>query len=134
MIARRWHGRVPAAKAEDYLKLMKDVGLADYHFALAAVGGIPASDAMPRARELATRALQIDPDLPEAHGMLGIVAGHYDYDWAEAERQFRIAVKREPLSPHLRQWYATFWLASTGRGTPRRFARFCTASASAPAS
>ena len=30
MIARRLHGRVPAAKAEDYLKLMKDVGLADY--------------------------------------------------------------------------------------------------------
>jgi hypothetical protein len=30
MIARRWHGRVPAAKAEDYLKLMKGVGLADY--------------------------------------------------------------------------------------------------------
>jgi hypothetical protein len=30
MIARRWHGRVAAAKAEDYLKLSKDVGLADY--------------------------------------------------------------------------------------------------------
>ena len=30
MIARRWHGRVPAAKAEEYLRLMKDVGLADY--------------------------------------------------------------------------------------------------------
>jgi hypothetical protein len=30
MIARRWHGRVPAAKAEDYLRLMRDVGLADY--------------------------------------------------------------------------------------------------------
>ena len=30
MIARRWHGRVPAEKAEDYLKLMKEVGLADY--------------------------------------------------------------------------------------------------------
>ena len=30
MIARRWHGRVPAAKAEDYLRLMLDVGLADY--------------------------------------------------------------------------------------------------------
>jgi len=90
------------------------VGLADYHFALATVGGIPSSEAMPRARELATRALAIDPDLPEAHAMLGIVAGHYDYDWAEAERQFRIAVKREPLSPHLRQWYGTFWLLSTG--------------------
>ena len=30
MIARRWHGRVPAAKAEDYLRLMRDVGLVDY--------------------------------------------------------------------------------------------------------
>ena len=30
MIARRWHGRVPAEKSEEYLQLMKDVGLADY--------------------------------------------------------------------------------------------------------
>lgn len=33
MIARRWHGRVPRAKADEYLKLMKDVGLADYRAA-----------------------------------------------------------------------------------------------------
>ncbi len=30
MIARRWHGRVPAAKAEAYLQLMAAVGLPDY--------------------------------------------------------------------------------------------------------
>ena len=30
MIARRWHGRVPAARSEEYLRLMKEVGLADY--------------------------------------------------------------------------------------------------------
>ena len=30
MIARRWHGRVPASKAEDYLKLMRHVALPDY--------------------------------------------------------------------------------------------------------
>jgi len=30
MIARRWHGRVPAEKAEEYLRLMREVGLADY--------------------------------------------------------------------------------------------------------
>jgi len=91
------------------------VGLADYHFALAAVGGSPSHEAMPRARELARRALEIDPELPEAHAMLGIVAGHYDYDWSEAERRFRLAVNREPLSPHLRQWYGTFLLFATGR-------------------
>ena len=30
MIARRWHGRVPAGKAREYLNLMKQVGLPDY--------------------------------------------------------------------------------------------------------
>ena len=30
MIARRWHGRVPAEKAREYLRLMNDVGLVDY--------------------------------------------------------------------------------------------------------
>jgi len=96
------------------------VGLADYHLALAAVGAIRSDEAMPRARELAQRALALDPDLPDAHAMLGIIAGHYDYDRAEAERRFRLATAREPLSPHLREWYAGFWLFSTGRAEEAR--------------
>ena len=50
--------------------------------------------------------------------MVDVVAqprNHYDYDWGEAERRFRAAVKREPLSTHLRQWYASFWLLAIGR-------------------
>jgi hypothetical protein len=30
MIARRWHGRVPVAKAQEYLRLMREVALPDY--------------------------------------------------------------------------------------------------------
>ena len=30
MIGRRWHGRVPAGKAGEYLRLMAEVGLPDY--------------------------------------------------------------------------------------------------------
>ena len=30
MIARRWHGRVPSEQSAEYLRLMKEVGLADY--------------------------------------------------------------------------------------------------------
>ena len=30
MIARRWHGRVPAAKAEEYLNYVTETGIADY--------------------------------------------------------------------------------------------------------
>jgi TolB-like protein len=91
------------------------VGLADYHFALATVGAAPGGEAMSRARELTIRALEIDPDLPEAHGMLGVVKGQYDYDWAGAERCFHRAMAREPLSPHMRQWRGTFFLFSLGR-------------------
>ena len=93
------------------------VGLADYHLALAAVGALPSREAMTRARELATRALEIDPDLPEAHAMLGIVAGVLDFDWQETERRFRLAMAREPITPHVRQWNAWFHLFSIGRAT-----------------
>jgi eukaryotic-like serine/threonine-protein kinase len=93
------------------------VGLADYHLAFAAVGGVPSREAMTQARELATRALEIDPDLPEAHAMLGIVAGVLDFDWQETERRFRLAMAREPITPHVRQWNAWFCLFSMGRVT-----------------
>jgi serine/threonine-protein kinase len=90
------------------------VGLADSYLALSSVGAIPSHEAMPRARELAARAREIDPDLPEAHAMLGIVAGHYDFDWAEATRRFT-AARRDQMSPHLRQWHAQFHLLAIGR-------------------
>jgi serine/threonine protein kinase/tetratricopeptide (TPR) repeat protein len=96
------------------------VGLADHYFALSTVGALPAAEAMPRARELAGRALAIDPDLPEAHAMLGIVAGHFDYDWNEAERRFRLATRHKLLSVHVRQWYASFYLLSVGRAEEAR--------------
>ena len=89
-------------------------GLADHHVA-STVAGVRADEAMPRARELARRALEADPDLPEAHGILGIVAGNYDRDWTEAERRFRVAIARAPVPWHVRQWYSYFFLLSVGR-------------------
>ena len=90
------------------------VGLADHHLARCVMGAIPANQAMPQARDLARRALEIDPELPEGHAMLGIVAAFYDFDWREAERRFELATAREPLTPHLREWYA-HWLFAMGR-------------------
>jgi hypothetical protein len=71
------------------------VGLADYHVALSSVGGMPGREAMPQAREFARRALELEPDLPEAHAMVSIVAGHYDFEWKEAERR---SVRQRPTS------------------------------------
>jgi len=74
------------------------VGLADFHLASSAIGGMSSQEGMPKARTLAQRALELDPDLPEAHGMLGIVAGHCDLDWKESERRFHLAMTHEPVT------------------------------------
>jgi len=91
------------------------VGLADYHLSKATVGAMGAAEAMPRARTLAQRALELDPDLPEAHAMLGIVAGHYDFDWVEQERRFAQAFAGGAVSGHLRQQRALFDLLTRGQ-------------------
>lgn len=90
------------------------VGLADHHLSRHWIGA-SADEAMAQARQLAQRALELDPDLPEAHGMLGIVAGLYDLDWKEAERRFRLATAREPVPWHVRAWYSCFFLLQVGR-------------------
>ncbi|HEY7443958.1 MAG TPA: protein kinase [Vicinamibacterales bacterium] len=55
----------------------------------------------------ARKALELDPSLPDAHAVLGLVAV-LDYDWKEAERQFRLAMAREPVTPVVRYFYS--WL------------------------
>jgi TolB-like protein/Tfp pilus assembly protein PilF len=59
----------------------------------------------PKAREAAVKALQIDPDLGEAHATLGYVS-HYDWEWADAERSLRRAIALNPSYALARIWYA----------------------------
>ncbi len=92
------------------------VGLAEYWLLLAGGAGlVPAHIGMPLIRGAARRAQEIDPLLPEAHGMLGVVAAVYDYDWKEAERLFHLAMARDPVSPDVRDWYGYFYLLPMGR-------------------
>ncbi len=92
------------------------VGLADY-FLMMTVGAalMPAHEAMPLIRAGARKALDLDPSLPDAHAMLGVVTAVYDYNWKEAERLFRLAMVREPIPPQVRGWYAYFYLLPMGR-------------------
>jgi serine/threonine protein kinase len=116
----RSRGCVEQALALDPKFALPYVGLADFHLASAATGAVASQEAMPQARALAQQALELDPDLPEAHGMLGIVAGHFDLDWKECERRFQLAMSHETVSTHLRQWYAFFYLFATGRAEEAR--------------
>src|ERR1700682_1662865 len=72
------------------------------------------SGSMPRAKEAALAALRLDDSLAEAHTSLAFVEMHYEWKFAEAEREFRRAIQLNPNYATAHQWYA-FDLAAMGR-------------------
>jgi len=88
----------------------------NYFWGLALAGALPANQALPMIRSLAERALELDPSLPDGHAMSGIVAVYLEYDWKEAERRFRLAMARDPVSVNVRLYY-TWYLQLVGRPT-----------------
>ncbi|MGD8319442.1 MAG: protein kinase [Gemmatimonadota bacterium] len=72
---------------------------------------IPSSEAIPRARSAAERALALDPDLAEAHTSLAYAHTVYDWDWAAAERDFRKAIELDPQYPTAHKWYSDMLFA-----------------------
>jgi serine/threonine protein kinase/Tfp pilus assembly protein PilF len=86
------------------------------HYSMLATFDIrPTREVIPLARAAEKEALRIEPSLPEAHALLGCWAGSYDYDWHEAERQWRLAMEHEPVSHDIRVWYGNHYLLPIGR-------------------
>jgi serine/threonine-protein kinase len=61
------------------------------------------TDAFPRARAAAERALEIDPDLSEARSVMAMVRSSYERDLDGAEREARAAIEHSPHYPRARQ-------------------------------
>jgi len=68
----------------------------------------PQNELMPKARTAALRALELDESLPEAHASLALIKENYEYDWAEAEKEFRRAIQLNPQYATAHEWYAEF--------------------------
>jgi len=68
----------------------------------------PAAKYMPKAREAAVRALEIDDNLPEAHVALALILENYDWDCSTAEKEYRRAIELNPNYATAHQWYAEF--------------------------
>ncbi len=80
--------------------------LAESFVTLAVYGQMAPSQAMPPARHAAEEALQLEPAEPAALAARGCVRAMYDWDWAGAEADFRLAVAQQPQAPTAYQWYA----------------------------
>lgn len=89
------------------IELFKEAIKIDAHFALAYCGladaffrlsnvHLPPREVLPKAKEAAVRAVEIDDNLSEAHASLGLVKVYYDLDWSGAEREFRKALRLNP--------------------------------------
>lgn len=71
-------------------------GLANTNVLLGIWGLEPADVAFGAARRAALRALELDPNLAEAHTALADVLKDYEWDWSEAERRYEHALRLRP--------------------------------------
>jgi serine/threonine-protein kinase len=71
-------------------------------------------EAMPKAKEAARKALELDDGLPQAHTEMAIALHQYDWDWAAAEREFRRAIQLDPNYAAAHEWLG-YLLVSEGR-------------------
>lgn len=77
------------------------------------VATAPSPEALAMIKEAASRALELDSTLGEAHFDIA-VAAEYEFDWTTAEAEFRRGLKLSPRSVVGHLWYAKF-LALMGR-------------------
>ena len=81
-------------------------GLADANVLVAIWGLRPPDVAFGAARRAAARALELDPNLAEAHTAMGEVLKGYEWDWCQAERHYQRALVLRPDYATAHQWYA----------------------------
>lgn len=71
-------------------------GLADYYAFLAIYGLEPPGDVWPKCEQALQRALQLDPDLGEAHVSLAATRLYWYWDFAGADRESQRALQLNP--------------------------------------
>jgi serine/threonine protein kinase/Tfp pilus assembly protein PilF len=72
-------------------------------------------DCIPLAKAAATRALEIDPLLPQAHSALADALALYDWNWTESERHFKRALELDPNIAYTHIAYGLDYLAAMGK-------------------
>lgn len=81
------------------------VGLADCYALMGEYAGAPTSQVLPQAKMYAERALLLDSQLGEVHATLGLIAD-YSWQWAEAEKEYKLAIEANPSYPTTYHWYS----------------------------
>ena len=86
-------------------------GLADCYNMLVVYGRLQPKEGFPKAKEAATKALEIDESSAEAHTSMAFIKFRWDWDRAETEREFQQAIKLKPAYAPAHQWYSSYLVA-----------------------
>ena len=81
---------------------------ADSHNMLSAYSLALPKDSFPQAKDAARTALKIDGALADAHTALAYALMYYDWNWPQAEREFKLAIELNPNYAFAHHWYAIY--------------------------
>lgn len=101
--------RQAVARAPDYA--MAHAGLAEAYTTQAYLRAADRAEALAKARAAVNRALELDPELAEAHAALGLIRFYFEWDWGGADSAFRRALELNAGSGAVLQEYGNFLAA-----------------------
>lgn len=96
------------AIAKDPKYAMAYAGLADAYNRLGGFNAAPPKESFPKARDAALKAIELDATLAEAHTVLATGKLFYDWDWANAEKEYRRAIELNPGYADAHMMYALY--------------------------
>lgn len=106
------------ATEQDPAYALAYAGLADAYNQLGMWTLLPPRESFPAARAAAQKALQLDPNLAEAHTALAIVKFQHDWDFEGAEEEYQQAIKLNARNVAAREWHGYHMFLSN----PKNFA------------
>jgi TolB-like protein len=91
-------------------------GLADCYAQMGSIrlGMLKPFEALNKARTYLQRAMELDDTMAEAHCTSALIKIWYDFDWAGAEREFKVAISLDPGQVTALLWQSLY-LAAMGR-------------------
>jgi TolB-like protein/Tfp pilus assembly protein PilF len=89
-------------------------GMADCYVSMVDNAQLPPAEGYWKAKAAATQALEIDDTLGEVRASLAWVLWVYEWDWSDAEREFKRAIELNPSYPLAHARYAEY-LSELGR-------------------
>ena len=88
------------------LYALAHVGIAESYVLLHQYANVPSRETYPKGKAAALKALEIDPDLGEAHIAIAYALTEHFWDWEAAEAEYKKGLELSPNYATGNQWYA----------------------------